>query len=89
MRAQAIRESAQAADEIEMLTARQEGVEVRVLRYVADASFVLDQAIADVDPVEPDLAGRGFPQSGQDGDRGGFARPVRPQQTEDRARLPA
>jgi hypothetical protein len=66
-------EPAQAADEVEMLPAGKEGVEVRFLGYVADARFVLDQTIGDIAPIEPDLARRGFAESGQQRDRRGLS----------------
>ena len=61
-------------------------VEVRLLGHVADAGLVLDQAIGDIDAVEPDLAGRRFPQPGQNRDRRRFAGAIRPEQTNDGAR---
>ena len=79
--------AAQTSDQFELLTSRQERVEVRFLGDITDPGLVIGKVVRDVAAVEEDLTGRGFTKPGHERHRRGLAGPIRSKQTEDRARL--
>ena len=77
------RNLAQPPDELELLATRQERIEVRLFRHVAEACAEADEVVGDVAAVEEHGPARWRQQPGQHADRRRLAGAVRPEVAED------
>ena len=79
------RDAAKPADQLEVLTRGEVGVEARLLRDVADNGLICEELLVDIDPAPADASAIGPQQADDHPDRGALATAVRAEQPDDRA----